>query len=76
MKKYKAVHVDPKTFEQKEIETLIPLKIVKNVQQSLEQLGEEFIVTPVLINPENLSVKFGIIEDASVKYVISIHSRK
>jgi len=80
MKNYKAKHTNPETFEEKEIETLIPMSIVENVKNSLNGLGEEFIVTPAIIRPEDLSVIFGIIEtginSSRLKYKVSISLHK
>jgi hypothetical protein len=80
MKNYKAKNINPETFEEKEIETLIPISIVENVKNSLNELGEEFIVTPTLIDSEDLSVLFGIIEtginSSRLKYKVSISLHK
>jgi hypothetical protein len=80
MKNYKAKNINPETFEEKEIETLIPMSIVENVKNSLNELGEEFIVTPTLIDSEDLSVVFGIIEtginSSRLKYKVSISLHK
>lgn len=80
MKNYKSQHINPETFEEKEIETLIPSSIVENIKNSLNELKEEFMVTPTLINPEDLSVVFGIIEtdinSSRLKYKVSISLQK
>lgn len=76
MKKYKAKHINPETFEEREIETLIPISIVENIKNSLDNIGEEFMVTPTMINPEDLSIVFGLIEtdinSSRLKYKVSI----
>lgn len=80
MKNYKSKHINPETFEEKEIETLIPISIVENIKNSLDNIGEEFIVTPTMINPEDLSVVFGLIEtdinSSRLKYKVSISLQK
>jgi hypothetical protein len=80
MENYKADYYNPETFEKSEIETLIPTSIVENVKNSLNELGEEFVVTPTMINPEDLSVVFGVIEtdinSYRLKYKVSISLQK
>jgi len=80
MKKYKAKHINPETFEEREIETLIPISIVENIKNSLDNIGEEFMVTPTMINPEDLSIVFGLIEtdinSSRLKYKVSISLQK
>jgi hypothetical protein len=59
---------------------LIPTSIVENVKNSLNGLEKEFMVTPTMINPEDLSVVFGIIEtdinSSRLKYKVSISLQK
>jgi hypothetical protein len=80
MENYKADYYNPETFEKSEIETLIPTSIVENVKNSLNGFGKEFMVTPTMINPEDLSVVFGIIEtdinSSRLKYKVSISLQK
>jgi hypothetical protein len=80
MENYKADYYNPETFEKSEIETLIPTSIVENVKNSLNGLEKEFMVTPTMINPEDLSVVFGIIEtdinSSRLKYKVSISLQK
>ena len=80
MKNYKSKHINPETFEEKEMETLIPTSIVENVKNSLNGLGEEFMVTPTMINPDDLSVVFGVMEtninSSRLKYKVSISLQK
>jgi hypothetical protein len=80
MENYKADYYNPETFEKSEIETLIPTSIVENVKNSLNGLEKEFMVTPTMINPEELSVVFGIIEtdinSSRLKYKVSISLQK
>lgn len=80
MKNYKSKHINTETFEEKEIETLIPISIVENIKNSLDNIGEEFMVTPIMINPEDLSVVFGLIEtdinSSRLKYKVSISLQK
>ena len=80
MENYKSKHINPETFEEKEIETLVPISIVENIKNSLDSIGEEFMVTPTMINPEDLSVVFGLIEtdinSSRLKYKVSISLQK
>jgi hypothetical protein len=80
MENYKSDYYNPETFEKSEIETLIPTSIVENVKNSLNGLEKEFMVTPTMINPEDLSVVFGIIEtdinSSRLKYKVSISLQK
>jgi hypothetical protein len=80
MKNYKSKHINPETFEEMEIETLIPISIVENIKNSLDNIGEEFMVTPTMINPEDLSIVFGLIEtdinSSRLKYKVSISLQK
>jgi hypothetical protein len=80
MENYKADYYNPETFEKSEIETLIPTSIVENVKNSLNELGKEFVVTPTMINPDDLSVVFGVIEtdinSHRLKYKVSISLQK
>lgn len=80
MKNYKSKHINPETFEEREIETLIPISIVENIKNSLDNIGEEFMVTPTMINPEDLSIMFGLIEtdinSSRLKYKVSISLQK
>jgi hypothetical protein len=80
MENYKADYYNPETFEKSEIETLIPTSIVENVKNSLNGLEKEFMVTPTMINPEDLSVVFGLIEtdinSSRLKYKVSISLQK
>jgi hypothetical protein len=80
MENYKADYYNPETFEKSEIETLIPTSIVENVKNSLNGLEKEFMVTSTMINPEDLSVVFGIIEtdinSSRLKYKVSISLQK
>ena len=80
MENYKSDYYNPETFEKSEIETLIPTSIVENVKNSLNWLEKEFMVTPTMINPEDLSVVFGIIEtdinSSRLKYKVSISLQK
>jgi len=80
MENYKADYYNPETFEKSEIETLIPTSIVENVKNSLNGLEKEFMVTSTMINPEDLSVVFGVIEtdinSYRLKYKVSISLQK
>ena len=75
MKNYKANCYHPETFEKTEIETKIPADLVNQVEQVLGKgkIDGYDIIGP-LIDPEDKSVDFGIIDlsDRSFKYRISI----
>ena len=74
MENYKSEYYNPETFEKTEIETKIPVDLVKKVHQDLECL-RGYLVTPTLINPDNKdSVVFGIMDmnDKTMKYKLSI----
>ena len=72
MENYKSDYYNPETFEKSEIETKIPSDLVTGVQQSLDKI-EGYRVTPVFINPENLSVVFGVMDKSSkLKYKVLI----
>lgn len=54
----------------------IPKSIIEGIQSSLNRLGDDIIVTPRLIDPEDLSVTWGLISDNRLKYKISINIHK
>jgi hypothetical protein len=72
MKNYKADYYNPETFEKSEIETKIPLDLVSEVEQSLDKM-EGYLITPTIINSEDLSVVWGIMDNTNtLKYKLSI----
>ena len=72
MKKYTAGYINPETFEKTEIETKISSDLVYEVKQSLDKM-EGYLITPTIINPEKLSVVWGIVDNKNnLKYKISI----
>lgn len=72
MENYKADYYNPETFEKTEIETKISSDLVYEVKQSLDKM-EGYLVTPTMINPEELSVVWGIMDNTNkLKYKISI----
>jgi hypothetical protein len=72
MKNYKADYYNPETFEKSEIETKIPLDLVSEVKQSLDKM-EGYLITPTIINSEDLSVVWGIMDNTNtLKYKLSI----
>lgn len=71
MENYKADYYNPETFEKTEIETKIPNYLVTHIKESLDKLEEHF-VTPILINPEDTSVVFGVMNNENRKYKIVI----
>ena len=73
MENYKADYINPETFEKSEIETKIPVDLVNKIHRDLETL-RGYMVTPTLINPEDSSVVFGIIDmnEKKMKYRVTI----
>jgi hypothetical protein len=72
MENYKTSHTNPKTFEQSEIETKIPIDLVNEIQQTLSKL-ERYLNTPTIIHPEELSVGWGVMDSENkLKYLIKI----
>ena len=73
MENYKADYYNPVTFEKSEIETKIPIDLVNEAKQTLNNI-EGYMITPAMINPEGESVVFGIMSmtDRTLKYKLSI----
>ncbi len=72
MENYKADYYHPETFDKSEIETKIPSDLVEQVKKTLDNI-EGYIVTPTLVNPEDLSVVFGVMNNTNrLKYKVSI----
>jgi len=72
MKNYKADYINPETFEKSEIETKIPTDLVNEIKQTLDKL-EGYFNTPTLINPEDLSVVWGVMDSENkLKYKVKI----
>lgn len=72
MENYKADYYNPETFEKTEIETKISSDLVYEVKQSLDKM-EGYLITPTNIDPEELSVVWGIMDNTNkLKYKISI----
>ena len=73
MENYKSDYYNPETFEKSEIETKIPVDLVNEVNQTLNNI-EGYMITPAMINPEDNSVVFGIMDmtDRTLKYKLSI----
>ena len=73
MENYKSDYYNPETFEKSEIETKIPVDLVNEVKQTLNNI-EGYMITPAMINPEGKSVVFGIMDmtDRTLKYKLSI----
>jgi hypothetical protein len=74
MENYKSDYYNPKTFEKSEIETKIPVDLVKQIHRDLEIL-QGYLVTPILINSNDEdSVVFGIMDmnDKTMKYKVTI----
>jgi hypothetical protein len=74
MENYKADYINPETFEKTEIETKIPVSLIKKIHLDLTTL-KGYLVTPTLINPDDKdSVVFGIMDmnDRTMKYKVTI----
>jgi hypothetical protein len=72
MKNYTADYYNPETFEKSEIETKIPTDLVNEIKQTLDKL-EGYINTPILINPEDLSVVWGVMDSENkLKFKVKI----
>lgn len=73
MENYKSDYYNPETFEKSEIETKIPVNLVNEVKQTLDSM-EGYLITPTIINPEDKSIVFGIMDmsDKALKYKLSI----
>jgi hypothetical protein len=73
MENYKADYYNPETFEKSEIETTIPDGLVREIKQTFNNI-EGYMITPTMINPEDNSVVFGIMDmnDRTLKYKLSI----
>ncbi len=73
MENYKSDYYNPETFEKSEIETKIPVNLVNEVNQTLNNI-EGYMITPTMISPEDNSVVFGIMDmnDRTLKYKLSI----
>jgi len=77
MENYKADYINPETFEKTEIETKIPVDLVKQIHLDLTNL-KDYLVTPTLINPVDMdSVVFGLMDmnDRTMKYMVTISSK-
>ena len=77
MKKYKIESYNPITFERSDVETSLPETLVTEIEKVLGNI-EGLTPTPILINPADLSISIGIIEDKerTLKYRVSITSVK
>ena len=77
MENYKADYINPETFEKTEIETKIPVSLVKQIHLDLTNL-KDYLVTPTLINPDDYSVVFGLMDtnDATMKYMVTISPKQ
>ena len=78
MENYKADYINPETFEKTEIETKIPVSLVKQIHLDLNNL-KDYLVTPILINPVDMdSVVFGLIDmnDRTMKYMVAISGKQ
>ena len=73
MENYKSDYYNPETFKKSEVETKIPVNLVNEINQTLNNI-EGYMITPTMINPEDNSVVFGIMDmnDRTLKYKLSI----
>ena len=73
MKKYKIDSYNPTTNEKSNIETLLPEALVTEIEKALGNI-EGLTPTLILINPTELSISIGIIEnkERTLKYRVSI----
>ena len=74
MENYKSDYYNPETFEKSEIETKIPVNLVNEINQTLNNI-EGYMITPTMINPDDKdSVVFGIMDmsDKTMKYKVTI----
>ncbi len=72
MENYKGDFYSPESFEKIEIETKIPVDLVKTVDESLNKV-EGYFVTPIIAKPEELSVVWGLTSiETKLKYKVSI----
>ena len=73
MENYKVSYYNPETFEKSEIETKIPVDVVNKIHRDLETL-RGYMVTPTMINPEDNSIVFGIMDmnDKTMTYKVTI----
>lgn len=66
MEKYKFLAYDPKSMEPIEKESSVSNELVKKLQEFLESLnggdGGNMTVAPLIIDPDDLSIRWGIIE--------------
>jgi len=56
MENYKGDFYSPESFEKIEIETKIPVDLVKTIDESLNKV-EGYFVTPIIAKPEDLTVE-------------------
>ena len=75
MKKYKIDSYSPTTFEKSSIKTSLPEALVTEIEKALGNI-EGLTPTPILINPIDLSISIGIIEnkERTLKYRVLITS--
>lgn len=79
---YKSKFLNPETFKEVDFDTKIPKEIVDLINKSLNCLSDvDYSITPILIDPKDLSVIFGIIAKNmdgtnELKYKVSINSNK
>ena len=73
MENYKADYYNPETFENSEVETKIPVNLNNEVKQTWDSM-EGYMITPTLVNAEDKSVIFGIMDmnDKTMAYKVTI----
>ena len=77
MNNYKTRHYDPVTLEKSEVEANIPDRLVIDLSLLLQQM-KNYLSTPIIINKEEKSVMWGLVdkEDRTLKYTISINQNE
>ena len=75
MKKYIIDNYSPITFERLDIETPLPEILVTEIVKALDNI-EGLTSTPIMIDPTDLSIRIGIIENKEhkLKYRVIITS--
>lgn len=76
-KKYKSDYHNPETFEKSEIETEIPEDLAKQIESAMNKI-EGYFTTPLIINPNDLSITVGIMDmdNRDNKYLLTLKKNK
>ena len=78
MEKYTTSILNFETLESTQISTEIPKILVESIQNAFNKKDGELLLTPIMVNPDDLSVVFGVIDrtSATQKYRITISNYK